>query len=76
LDGDKVKINNGQKSVFLTYGNPEKNTYPNHIATTYNAISKDGKDCSVITKTNYQSSAVSISIFYFQDGVGFEYILE
>ena len=76
VDGDEIKINNAKSSVYKAYGNSEKKVFSNHTSNTFNAIDRNGKDCHIIIKRSTSGAGSSVSIFYFEDALGFEYILD
>lgn len=73
IDDGKITITNQNNSVFLTIGEYEKSMYETHTTYTWKAIDKDGDYCTIMLKQKKYSNAQSISIYYFESSLGFEY---
>lgn len=78
FDGKKIKITNNDESFFITYGQPEYNSYAKHRTSTWKAYDKKGENCSVIFKFPYDKSSnnIVLMIVYGDDRILFEYIID
>lgn len=76
IEDGKITITNQNNSVYMTIGDYEKSIHQYHTTHTWKAIDKDGDYCTIMLKQSKSSGAYSLSVYYFESLLGFEYNLE
>ena len=74
MDGNEITINNQTEAKYKTYGDVRRTYYTTHTANFWNALDKNGRNCTLLMKTSESSTSISISIIY--RGYCYEYITE